>query len=192
MGNFRWITKPTKRYFFSYADKISQKWNNKVLDKYALKYINKLKKNNNEETITKLIDSSLFYTIPGLNIYLEELKQKLNKENGLAHGKVREYWLRRGPRNLMILIFTILITIGFSELLLDITPDEHYYSIIIGINIVLFNLYISYQRLTDSISSAMLRVGHDHYKKWKNENIYNDTSLTNKNIPINSLRITIL
>ena len=143
MGNFRWITKPTKRYFFSYAGKISLKWNNKVLDKYALKYINKLKKNKNEETITKLIDSSLFYTIPGLNIYLEELKQKLNKEKGLAHGKVREYWLRRGPRNLMILIFTIFITIGFSELLLDITPDEHYYSIIIGINIVLFNLYIS-------------------------------------------------
>ena len=42
MGKFRCLSKPTKRFFFAHADKVSEKWIKKVSNKYALKYINTL------------------------------------------------------------------------------------------------------------------------------------------------------
>ena len=30
-----------------------------------------------------------------------------------------------------------------------------------------------YQRLPDSVSSAMMRIGHDHYNNWKNTTLNN-------------------
>ena len=96
MGRFRFLSKPCKRYFFYYADKVANQWFFIVVNKYKLKYINKRKKIglDNEAEIRETKDSS---TIPGLDDFLIELKNQLEKEKSLAHGKVREYWLRRGP-----------------------------------------------------------------------------------------------
>ena len=63
---------------------------------------------------------------------------------------------------------TILITIGLAELLIDITYEEQIYSMLVGINMFLFSIYMLYQRLTDSISGTMMKIGHDHYNQWKN------------------------
>ena len=42
-----------------------------------------------------------------------------------------------------------------------------------------------YQRLNDSISGAMMRIGHDHYNSWKdnyakNENIMREFTIGNR------------
>ena len=44
MGNFRCLTKPCKRFYFSHADQIADKWVDIVTHKYIQKYINKLNK----------------------------------------------------------------------------------------------------------------------------------------------------
>ena len=162
MGRCRCLSKPIKRFFFAYADKISEKWILIVSRKYTLKYINKLNKLNYE------LDSSQYHHNYGLIKYTNNLNSALNREKSLAHSKVREYWLRRGPRLLIVLIFTILITVGLAELLVDVTYEEHIYSMLVGINMFLFSIYMLYQRLTDSISGTMMKIGHDHYNQWKN------------------------
>ncbi len=166
MCECRWLSKPTKRFFFAHADKVSEKWIKIVYNKYALKYTNKLRKRCNLEKLNDF-DKAKYNTIPGLLIFLHELDYKFDKAKGLAHGKVREYWLRRGPRLLIILIAVIIFTILLAEYLTDVTKDEHIYSLLIGINMILFNIYMLYQKLIDSISSSIMRVGHDHYKNWK-------------------------
>ena len=166
MGKCRCLSKPIKRFFFAYADKISEKWILIVSRKYTLKYINKLNKLNN---LNNEFDSSHYHHNQGLIKYTNNLNAALNQEKSLAHSKVREYWLRRGPRLLIVLVLTILITIGLAELLINVTYEEHIYSILVGINMFLFSIYMLYQRLTDSISGIMMKIGHDHYNQWKND-----------------------
>ena len=64
MGRCRCLSKPIKRFFFAYADKISEKWIIIVSRKYTLKYINKLNKLNYE------LDSSQYHHNYGLNLLL--------------------------------------------------------------------------------------------------------------------------
>ena len=169
MGKCRCISKPIKRFCFSYADKIADKWCLIVIKKYTHKYINKRNKlglDNNIYDLTERIEPS---NVPGLNDFVNNLQIDLNHEKSLAHCKVREYWLRRGPRLIIVLLITILITIGLAIWLIDTTINDHILSILIGINLILFNIYMLYQRLIDAISGAMMRIGHDHYTKWKSE-----------------------
>ena len=123
--------------------------------------------------------------IPGLEYYYHKLKNKLEEERGLAHSKVREYWLRRGPRLLIVLLITLVVTIILSELLLERTWNDHLFSMLVGLNLILCSLYMLYQRLNDSISGAMMRIGHDHYNSWKdkyakNENIMREFTIGNR------------
>lgn len=190
MGRFRWLTKPTKRYFFAYADKVSNKWVDIVSKKYTLKYINKINKIKNDFSIdAESLEPSEYYLIPGLDIYREKLIEILDNEKGLGHSKVREYWLRRGPRLLLILLLTISITIGFAELLLDVSYEEHMYSVLVGINMLLYRIYMLYERLIDSIAGNMMRKGHDHYNKWKNNLILTEATIPEQS---QSIKITAL
>ena len=172
MKCFRSISKPFKRFFFSHADNISDKWIKNVSHKYSLKYINKIKKINNQQTITKLIDENNYPLIHGLVQYKCNLDFKLQKEKGLGHGKVREYWLRRGPRVLIFLLLTLLITILLAEILIDTSYSWRIYSVLLSVNMLFYNIYMLYYRLIDSISGAMMRIGHDHYTSWKNIVVY--------------------
>lgn len=185
MGSFRCLSKPCKRFFFSYADQRSNLWIDKVSHKYIQKYINKIHKLN----IVSLPDREViwnnyeeYYRVPGLSIFIYELQNKLNKEKGIGHSKVREYWLRRGPRLLVILLFTILITIGMGSLLLQRTRDEHIFSVLVGLNLMICSLYMLYKRLDDSISGNMMRIGHDHYTQWKNMELPKLKTLNNYTI----------
>ena len=90
----------------------------------------------------------------------------------MAHSKVREYWLRRGPRLLIVLFLTIIITILMAEFITKQSKNNHIASIIISINLILYNFYMLYQRLIDSIAGAMMRIGHDHYIQWKSNVTY--------------------
>ena len=177
MGRFKCLSKPIKRIFFAYANTISDKWIKIVSNKYIFKYINKINKINRKNNINnnynieifnlKLINSHNYHRVPGLINFKHNLNNDLNNEKGLAHSKVREYWLRRGPRLIIILLLTIIITILFSALLIERTLNDYIFSILVGINLILCSLYMLYQRLIDSISGAMMRIGHEHYTKWK-------------------------
>lgn len=166
MGICRFISKPIKRFYFYYADTVADKWSLTVREKYKNKYI---KKRIKLELDNELSETSDVSNVPGLNTFLHNLQIDLNKEKGLAHGKVREYWLRRGPRLLLVLVFTILSTLGLAYLLIEPTRNDQILSILVGINMILFNIYMLYERLIDAISGAMMRIGHDHYTKWKLE-----------------------
>ena len=163
MGFFRFLSKPIKRFYFYYADKVADKWSLIVRQKYTNKFIKKRIKLNLDNELVPTSD------IPGLNIFLINLQNDLDKEKGLAHGKVREYWLRRGPRMLVVLIITILSTLGLAYLLIEPTRNDQILSILVGVNMIIFNMYLLYQRLIDAISGAMMRIGHDHYTRWKSE-----------------------
>ena len=123
MVTLRCLSKPFKRYFFSYADKISDEWVLIVSRKYIIKYIKKLKK------INESCDLSQKNNIIDLINFKNNLECDLYKEKGLAHSKVREYWLRRGPRLLILLLITILITIGLTACLLDKNLNDYIFSI---------------------------------------------------------------
>jgi hypothetical protein len=183
MGMLRCLSKPIKRYFFSYADKISDNWILIVSNKYVTKYIRKL----NKDTTTESYDSSQYNHRIDLINFKNNLEYDLYKEKGLAHSKVREYWLRRGPRLLILLLITILITIGLAACLLDRSINDYIFSILVGINLILCSFYMLYQRLIDSISGAMMRIGHDHYTEWKNNKTAID--LQPINIPVHCLVI---
>ena len=163
MGCFRFLSKPIKRFYFYYADKVAEKWSSIVRQKYTNKFIKKRIKLNLDNELVPTSD------IPGLNIFLINLQHDLDKEKGLAHAKVREYWLRRGPRMLLVLILTILSTLGLAYLLIEPTRNDQILSVLVGVNMIIFNMYLLYQRLIDAISGAMMRIGHDHYTKWKSE-----------------------
>ena len=163
MGFFRCISKPIKRFLFYYADLVADKWANNVVEKYTKKFTKKRIKLNIDNELTQTSD------VPGLNIFLINLKNDLNTEKGLAHAKVREYWLRRGPRLIIVLFLTIIITLGLAYILIEQSSNDQILSVLIGVNMIIFNIYLLYQRLIDAISGAMMRIGHDHYTRWKTE-----------------------
>ena len=146
---------------FSHADKVSEKWVEITSKKYTLKYINKINKLNDNDTVEEF-DPKKYNTIPGLNDFRCDLLIILNKEKGLAHGKVREYWLRRGPRLLITLILIIIITFLLANYLTETSYDDNIYSLILSISMVIYSMYMLYQKLVDSIVGSMLRKGHDH------------------------------
>ena len=167
MGRFRFISKPIKRFYFYYADRVADQWSIIVMKKYTNKYIKKRIKLglDNEE----IIETFNLSNVPGLDEFLNNLQIELDREKSLAHCKVREYWLRRGPRLIIVLFLTILITLGLAYWLIDTNINDQILSVLVGINMMLFNLYMLYQRLIDAISGAMMRIGHKNYTNWKHQ-----------------------
>ena len=97
-----------------------------------------------------------------------ELKIINEKDIGLDHSKVREYWLKRGPR-----IFISSIVLLFANYILyiylkKIDTETNIYLIIINIIALILSIYMLYYRLPDSIESAVARTSHDYYVKVKN------------------------
>ena len=165
MSKGRCISKPFKRVLFSHADHISNKWFTIVYIKYEQKYIKKYNKLNN-------LPNENTENINGLDLFLDGLYCKLVMDKSLAHSKVREYWLRRIPRLLTMLLFTLLITISMNNLLIEnINKKDNLLSFIVGFNLILLNLYMIYQRLIDSISCSYMRIGHVQYNLWKQSQI---------------------
>lgn len=163
MGIFKFISKPVKRYLFYHGDQIEKYWYKIVYQKYKNKFINKNKKINNQANLKIINIENTDLMIE----YMSKLEEKLNNELGLAHSKVREYWLRRGPRLCLVLFITIGFTALLSNIIIKPTRNEHILSILLGLNMFLFNIYMLYNRLVDSISGNMMKIGHNHYVLWK-------------------------
>lgn len=139
---------------------------------------NILYKTKDEESLFLLINTHLLNTSDIVNIYnhvfiidfvnyIINLNDINKKDLGLDHSKVREYWLKRGPR---IFITSIIFVISNYLLYRYLKKIDYYTNVyLISINIItlLLSFYMLYYRLPDSIESAVARTTHDYYVKYK-------------------------
>ena len=153
----------------------------KINDVELLKQLEKqLEINTNGDDILFIINTHLINTSKICEIYdyififnflnyIVNLNNINKKDIGLDHSKVREYWLKRGPR-----IFTtslLLITLNYLLYihLKKIDHNTNIYLISINILTLILSFYMLYYRLPDSIESAIARTTHDYYVKYKND-----------------------
>ena len=148
----RCLSKPCKRFAFAKAEAIAKLAEDRVFQKYSLKYERKLQK------LDIKINNDRFIT---------DLKVALKNESGLAHSKTREYWLLRGPRLFCILILAIICNIALAELLKKNPGKDRAYAITNGINLILLSAYMLYHRLEDAIMSSTMRTGRKCYILFK-------------------------
>lgn len=125
----------------------------------------------NNSKITEIYDYNLVIDFTN---YIIELNIINKKDIGLDHAKVREYWLKRGPR---IFITSILLVSCNYILHISFKETDYYtniYLILINMIALLLSFYMLYYRLPDSIESAIARTTHDYYVKTKNNLIINN------------------
>lgn len=151
----RCVSKPFKRYAFKKADILIDFAYQQALDKYMSKFIKKHKKEGKD--------------IVGLKEYSSSLIHALVQEKGLAHGKVREYWLRRGPRLFFVTITAVCANLFLSECFKEHPENDRVFHAVYGCFLLALSLYMLYYRLPDALLSSMMRIGHDHYGQWKRE-----------------------
>ena len=157
MGKYRFISKPFKRLAFMHSKNISNKSLLVVHKKYCSKFIKKFKKHEKN--------------LQGLDEFQIILLQKLQNEIALSHSKTREYWLRRGPRLIMILCIGMIINIILDQ---QFQKDpEIFVSIYNSLIWVILSTYMLYQRLPDAIIASHMRIGHEHYNQWKKDTFQN-------------------
>ena len=107
------------------------------------------------------------------------LGEAVDKNVGLDHSKVREYWLQRGPRWLITAIVFFVLTVVCQEMLksqkeasnseagrLEAAADRFY---TLAVNAVAFiiAMVMLYFRLPDSIEASISRAAHDFYVDYK-------------------------
>lgn len=138
--------------------------------------------NLNDYTIDNIINLINNYLIINSNIleiynyifiinfshYIYDLYEINKKDIGLDHSKVREYWLKRGPRIFLTSLFFISFNYILYSYLKNIDYNTQLYFIIINFIALILSFYMLYYRLPDSIESAIARTTHDHYVKYKN------------------------
>jgi hypothetical protein len=143
--------------------------NNKNVNE-TLKLINNYLINNSN--ILDIYDYILIYDFA---YYINELKKFNEKDIGLDHSKVREYWLKRGPRILISSIILLLSNYILYIYLKQIDIKTNIYLVAINIIALLLSIYMLYYRLPDSIESAVARTSHDYYVKIKKTLHINNT-----------------
>ena len=186
---FYYINLYNMKYIVKYLKKIKKisilKNNNnriELIDKLNnIEFINILNNNNykniedtlniincyllNNSDIVNLYDYEIIYNY---SVYIYYLKELNKKDIGLDHSKVREYWLKRGPRIFLTSTFFIILNYILYSYFKDIDYNTQLYLIIINIIALISSFYMLYYRLPDSIESAIARTTHDHYVKYKN------------------------
>ena len=91
------------------------------------------------------------------------IKRVADTNIGLDHGKCREYWLSRGPRQFGTMCVYVIISILMSEYLKDQSFNDRVYSFVTWLFAVIIAFFMLYYRLPDSINSSVLRSCHDFY-----------------------------
>ena len=124
----------------------------------------------NNSNILDIYNYNLIYNFSN---YITELKKINEKDFGLDHSKVREYWLKRGPRifisSLALLLSNYILYIYLKEI--DIKTNV--YLVIINLIALFLSIYMLYHKLPDSIESAVARTSHDYYVKIKKQLVIN-------------------
>jgi len=187
-----YIKKYNRKYIIKYLNKqrkIAELKNNKnivllvgkINDIDLLKSIeDKLEINAQREDILFIINAHLINTSNICEIYdyifiFDFLNYVINlnsinkKDIGLDHSKVREYWLKRGPRIFITSIIFVVTNYLLYTRLKEIDNNTNIYLISINILTLILSFYMLYYRLPDSIESAIARTTHDYYVKYKKE-----------------------
>ena len=159
---------------------------NKVNDiDLLIKIEKKLDSNFNKDDILFIINNHLINTSNICEIYnyifiIEFLNyiiglNNINKKDlGLDHSKVREYWLKRGPRIFTTSLIFVIVNYILYIYLKTIDFNTNIYLISINLVALCLSFYMLYYRLPDSIESAIARTTHDYYVKYKEDlNIVN-------------------
>jgi len=96
-------------------------------------------------------------------LYATGLYKKAASNKGLDHGKTKEYWLERGPRQFITMILYAAFSFFINESLGAPEPNERLKAIIVAGVAMFIAGFMLYYRLPDSINSAILRSCHDWY-----------------------------
>ena len=117
--------------------------------------------------ISELNVASLESTLDSIATYSMSLHRNCIKNIGLDHGKVREYWIKRGPRMGATMVIFSLYSILLTELTGDVTNTDRLRSLAIGGCALIIAFYMLFHRLPDSIDSSICRSAHDFYVQTK-------------------------
>mmetsp|Transcript_46794 Transcript_46794/g.73250 ORF Transcript_46794/g.73250 Transcript_46794/m.73250 type:complete len:156 (-) Transcript_46794:338-805(-) len=99
--------------------------------------------------------------------YAVGLGEATDKNIGLDHSKVREYWLLRGPRLAWTAVIFFTFSLVCQELLKKNLATDRLYMVVVSVVALMIALYMLYWRLPDAIEGSVLRAAHDYYKGWK-------------------------
>jgi hypothetical protein len=102
-------------------------------------------------------------TVRNISEYALGLYVVAAKNKGLDHGKAKEYWLQRGPRQAMTMVFYVAFSFAINEIWGDVKPVDRMKTLIIAGTAIVIAFFMLYHRLPDSIDAAVLRSCHDYY-----------------------------
>jgi hypothetical protein len=97
------------------------------------------------------------------------LGEAVDKNVGLDHSKVREYWLQRGPRWLITAIVFFVFTVVCQEMLKSQkeASNDSFYTLAVNAVAFIIATVMLYFRLPDSIEASISRAAHDFYVDYK-------------------------
>ncbi|GMI45827.1 hypothetical protein TrCOL_g4072 [Triparma columacea] len=96
-------------------------------------------------------------------LYAIGLYKKALTNKGHDHGKTKEYWLERGPRQAITMLIYAAFSFIINETLGAPAPKDRLKAIIVAGAAICIAAFMLYYRLPDSINSAVLRSCHDWY-----------------------------
>ena len=86
---------------------------------------------------------------------------------GLSHAKAREYWIYRGPRQLLTAVAGIVCVLILNEGIRTQSFIDRALGLSQGLLATLVAIFMLYYRLPDAIRSGVVRSAHDYYGKAK-------------------------
>ena len=105
--------------------------------------------------------------------YALGLRAAISDHAGYDHGKVREYWLLRGPRMVAVLLIVLVVATTCEELLFDHKGGARAMQMRLIIAacgaaaLLVSSLFMLYRRVPDAIYGVVSRSAHDYYVSTK-------------------------
>lgn len=179
MLRLRCISKPVYRWAFRQGDRMTASAIKYFTRKYIIKYLRKRRKLKIElmdDAVVSDVTARLMHVLvedpaapvpedldPEVVEYAFELFRVARTNEGLAHSKVREYWLYRGPRYTAMFLAFVLCCTAVEIFLAQSRTNERAAQFIVWTLALLFYMAMLYFRLPDSIHAAVSRSTHDFY-----------------------------
>lgn len=99
--------------------------------------------------------------------YALGLGEAIEKNRGLGHSKVREYWLERGPRMFVLAVLFFVYTLVCQELFHPFDEIDNASvrtnTFVVNTAALIIAILMLYWRLHDCIEASISRTSHDYY-----------------------------
>ena len=193
----RRVTKPFYRWSFQQGRRFTDESIHYFLVKYLHKYLRKRQKLHLDgvariprEELDRMVQTaasvlaagdgleealaSLHAQVPeatraGFVHFAEGLHAACCTNIGLSHAKAREYWIYRGPRQLLTTVCFVAGVVVLNEAIREQAFDDRVVNIATSMLATLTAFVMLYYRLPDSIRSAVCRSAHDYYSVGKKQ-----------------------